>query len=111
MGLVLFVVVAKSNKIKKCRKKKFKLRKETKIVSLHANISDTPFDQRSPRPTKEVVLNCHRQTDRHGDSMTESAQLGQFSEKRRRIKKWFCLASFCLYYYIAKSLHSLRNWQ
>ena len=54
------------------------------MLSLHANISDTPWDQRSPRPPEEGVLNCHRHTDRqtdtqtdgHGDSMTESAQWG-----------------------------------
>ena len=45
----------------------------------HAKISDTPFDQRSPQPTEEGVLNCtNRQKDRHTDdhrnSMTESAQ-------------------------------------
>ena len=40
--------------------------------------SDTTSDQRSPQPPEEGVLNCHkpthRQTDGHGDSMTESAQ-------------------------------------
>ena len=48
------------------------------IVSWQANISDTPFDQRSLRPPEVGVLNCHRQThrltDRHGASMNESAQ-------------------------------------
>ena len=45
-----------------------------------------PFNQKSPRPPEEGVLNCHKQThthtetDGHGDSMTELAQLGQFSE-------------------------------
>ena len=38
-------------------------------MSSQANISDTPFDQKSPRHP-EVT---HRQTDGHGDSMTESA--------------------------------------
>ena len=37
-----------------------------------------PFNQKSQRPLEEGVLNCHeqthRQTDGHGDSMTESAQ-------------------------------------
>ena len=55
-------------------------------MSSHANISDTPFDQRSPQPLEEGVLNCHRHTERQtdnglGHSMTESAQWGQFSEK------------------------------
>ena len=59
--------------------------KEKKVVSLHANISNMPFDQRSARPPEECVLNCHKQTDRqtdgHRDSMTESADsVGRFSE-------------------------------
>ena len=52
---------------------------------LHANISDTPFDQKSPQTPEEGVLKCHKQTDRHatdghghehghGDSLTEYAQ-------------------------------------
>ena len=53
-----------------------------------AIISNTPFDQRSPLPLEEGVLNSHkhtdrqtdRQTDRHGDSLTESAPWGLFSE-------------------------------
>ena len=47
-------------------------------MSLHANISNMPFDQKSPWPQEEGVLNCLRQTDwhtdGHGDSMTELAQ-------------------------------------
>ena len=48
-------------------------------MSSHANISDTLFDQRSPQPPEEGVLNCHRKTDRqqtdgNGESMTELAQ-------------------------------------
>ena len=42
---------------------------------LHANISDTPFDQKSPGPPEVGVWNCHRQTDGHRDSLTESVQL------------------------------------
>ena len=42
-------------------------RKKTLIVSSHYNISDTPFDQRSPRPPEESVLKCHRQTERQRD--------------------------------------------
>ena len=33
-----------------------------KNMSFHANISYTPFDQSSPRPSEESVLNCQRQT-------------------------------------------------
>ena len=47
------------------------------MVSSQANISDTPFDQKSPGHPEVGVLNCHRQTDRqtngHRDSTTESA--------------------------------------
>ena len=32
------------------------------------------------RPKKTAHNGAHRQTDGHGDSMTESAQLGRFSE-------------------------------
>ena len=46
-------------------------------MSSQANIKNTPFDQMSPQPLEEAVLNyhmqTHRQTDGHGDSMTESA--------------------------------------
>ena len=53
-------------------------KKGKQIVSLQPNISDTPFDQKSPRPPEEGVLNCHthtdRQTDGHRNSMTELAQ-------------------------------------
>ena len=58
------------------KRKKSSKRKKKKIVSLHANISDTPFDQSSPVHREVGVLNCHRptnrQTDGHCDSMTES---------------------------------------
>ena len=41
------------------------------IVSSQANISDTPCDQKSPRPPEAGVLRRHkhkyRQTDRHMD--------------------------------------------
>ena len=43
-------------------------------MSLQANISDTPFNQKSPRPPEEGVLDFHTQTSGHRDSMTESAQ-------------------------------------
>ena len=47
-------------------------------MSSQANISNTPFDQRSQRPPEVGVSQRHRQThkqtDKHGDSMTESAQ-------------------------------------
>ena len=47
-----------------------------KIVSSQANIRNTFFDQRSPRPSGVGVLQWYGQTDRqthgHCDSMTES---------------------------------------
>ena len=48
-------------------------KKSKKIVSLHANISDTPFDQKSLHPPGEAVLNYHIQTSENRDSLTESA--------------------------------------
>ena len=33
-------------------------------MSSHTNISNTHFNQRSPRPLEEGVLNCHTHTDR-----------------------------------------------
>ena len=44
------------------------------LVSLQANIRDTFFDQKSPRHPEVGVLQRHRYTDRHGDSMTDPAQ-------------------------------------
>ena len=45
---------------------------------MHADISNMPFDQKSPGHPEVGVLNCHsttdRQTDGHRDSMTELAQ-------------------------------------
>ena len=45
---------------------------------LQAIISDTPCDQRSPQPPEVAVLRWRKQTDRqtdgHGNSMTESAK-------------------------------------
>ena len=53
-------------------------KKITKFVSLQPNISNMPFDQKSPQPPEEGVLRRHRQknrqTDGHRDSMTESAK-------------------------------------
>ena len=47
-------------------------------VSLQANISNKPFDQKTPGHPEVGVLNCQRprdrQTDAHRNSMTESAQ-------------------------------------
>ena len=65
-------------------------------MSLQPNTSDTPFDQKSPRPPEEGVLNCHRQTSGHRDSMTESADslknllcyIGLGHPKSRDILKW-----------------------
>ena len=47
---------------------------KTKIVPLHADIGVPPFDQSSPQPPGEGVLNCHRQTHGNRNSKTESAQ-------------------------------------
>ena len=44
-----------------------------KNLSTQANISDTPFGQKSPGHPEVGVLNCHRHTNRHRNSMTESA--------------------------------------
>ena len=43
-------------------------------MSLHANNRNMPFDQKSPGHREVGVLNCHKSTDRHCDSMTESSQ-------------------------------------
>ena len=63
------------------------------MVSLHANISNTPFDQRSPQPPEEGVLNCpthtNIQTDGHYDSITI------FSENLNYLFHNF-LPSFCI---------------
>ena len=44
------------------RKKLSKRKEKTKIVSLQPNISNAPFDRRSPRLPEEGVLRCHRPT-------------------------------------------------
>ena len=44
-----------------------------KVVSSHANISDTPFDRKSLHPRGEGGLNYHIQTSENRDSLTESA--------------------------------------
>ena len=57
-------------------------------MSSHGNIRRTCFEQSSPQPQEERVLNGHRHIDRHtdtrtdghGNSRTESAQWGQLSE-------------------------------
>ena len=55
-------------------------------VSSQANISDTPFDQKSLGHPEVVVLQRHRPTDRHTDghrdSMTDSVKT------RRRRPRW-----------------------
>ena len=62
------------------QEKKSPKQKETRNVSLRTNISDTPFDQKSPQPLEDGVLSCHEQTHRHtktdeyDNSMTELAQ-------------------------------------
>ena len=50
----------KAKKVDNCKKKSCW---KKNIVPLHVNISNTPFDQRSPEPPGEDVLNCHRQSD------------------------------------------------
>ena len=51
--------------------------KKQKNVSLHDNISNMPFDQRSPQPPEVSVLTCYTKTDKqtygNPDSMAESA--------------------------------------
>ena len=49
------------------KKKIIKTEKNKQIVSLQANISGTPFDQKSPGHPEMDVLNCHRQTNRQTD--------------------------------------------
>ena len=44
-----------------------------KIVSMHGNIRRTGFDQKSPQPPEESVLNCHRHIDRHTDRQMDIA--------------------------------------
>ena len=52
------------------------------------NISNTPFNQRSPRPPEVGVLRRHRQKDRHtdghGDSMTESGQRADSVKEKKK---------------------------
>ena len=43
-------------------------------MSSQAIIRTTFFDQRSPQPHEMDVLQHHKQTDGHGDSMTDVAQ-------------------------------------
>ena len=76
----IWVGQTNSEKLKNAKNHQRNKKKIKKIVSLHVNISITPFDQRSPGPPEEGVLNCHTQTDEHGNSMTELAQWGQCSE-------------------------------
>ena len=81
-----------------------KQEQKKKIVSLQANISDKPFNQKSPGHPEVGVLNCHRQTDRHTDghcnSMTESApwadkvKRGQAPGNHLLLKLFYILASF-----------------
>ena len=55
-------------KLKKANKSS--KRKNTKIVSLQPNISDTPFNHKSTRPPEEGVLKHNGQTNRHTDRLT-----------------------------------------
>ena len=60
------------------------------MVSPQPNISDTLFDQKSPRSPEEGVSNCHRQTNRRTDgrrnSMIKSAQWADLMKKMFRTK-------------------------
>ena len=76
MGGGLLKKVQKPYKILKT-KQIFETEKKEKIVQSHTNISDTPFNHRSPWGCFELSQ-TNRQTDtrtyKHGDSMTESAK-------------------------------------
>ena len=61
-------------------KKVIKMQKK-KVLLLHFNISDTPFDQKSPQPPEEGVLKCHRQTDIRTSLIYDwIGPVGQFSK-------------------------------
>ena len=62
-------------KFKKAKNHQIKEKKEKNIVTSHANISQAPFDQRSPRLPEEGVLNGHRQTETQPDTQTDMATL------------------------------------
>ena len=72
-------------------KKSWKTRKiiETdnikQIVLLQPNISDTPFDQKSPQPPEEGVLNCHTHTEKKRKLQLFDwiGQVGRFSEEEK----------------------------
>ena len=56
-----------------CKPKKIlpkSLKQKKKIVSSHGFIRRTQFDQRSPRPPEDGVLNCHRHTHTQTDMAT-----------------------------------------
>ena len=55
-------------KILKTQQKKWK--KKKLIVSVYANISERPFDQRSQQHHEEGVLKYHRQTNKYPDMET-----------------------------------------
>ena len=55
---------------KKSKKKTLKQRKKTKIVSSEANISNTPFNERSSQQPEEGVLNCNIHTNKQTDIAT-----------------------------------------
>ena len=64
-----------------------------KIVSSQTNIRNAIFDQRSTRPPEVGVSRWHRQTNGHGDSMTNSAQRGRVVENYKEIVKiFFCFS-------------------
>ena len=55
----------KPKKVKKAKKSSKKKQKYKKIVSLQANISDTPFDQKFFQPPEVGVSQWHTHTDGH----------------------------------------------
>ena len=64
-------------------------------MSLQANISNTPFDQKFQGHREVGDFNCHRQkgeqtnkkTDGHCNSMTESAQWGNSVREKKKEKR------------------------
>ena len=69
--------------------------KRKKIVSSHANISDTPFDQKSPGHPEVGVLNLHRHTYIRTLQLYDWISLG-FREKSAWKCRTFPVIFFCL---------------
>ena len=106
-------------KPKKVENRKNHQNGKTKIVSLHSNISDAPFDQRFQRPPEEGVLNCHTYTERQRSRLYDwIGPVGQFSENYLFIiylfivpeKAWFirpAVQPACLFAYSCVRLCTL----